>query len=207
MPIIVTPESPVEVSEASHLTPVESVFSANPTIAEYELCVAKALRLSYDLDLAICVSAFCLPSFQPEWAVFLVRLDKDCYEVHSSDFAEPMWGNKDPSTIQARKRKRYIDSRFGTRIETMFQNQLATVQYHDNDRHGADGVTFTFSASHPSKGIVAGTTWSPEPESVPGKMVELAVAMCTYVLIPEDKSDEFLNKMNAVFAWFEANEA
>ena len=94
IPTIVMRESPVEVSEAFHLTPVESVFSANPTIAEYEMCVAKALRLPYDLDIAICVSAFCLPSFQPEWAVFLVRLDKDCYEVHSSDFAEPMWATR-----------------------------------------------------------------------------------------------------------------
>ena len=69
-----------------------------------------------------------------------------------------------------------------SRIRDAWITVLLRTRYPDPSelRAGVDGVTFHFSAWQRGIGVLSGKIWSPERQSVPGKLVSLAFAMRNY---------------------------
>ncbi|MBL6853138.1 MAG: hypothetical protein ISS15_09280 [Alphaproteobacteria bacterium] len=145
-----------------------------------------------------------LPSFHHEYGVGLsIHLGE--WKVIAVESKMQLWGyyGRTPAEIAEthlppdwrdipvdRCEKR-IDSALGARIANLWEVMLSATRFQEGEavRWGADGKpqsgreiivggdgeTFHFSASR-----MAGTTWSPAPDSPPGMLVDVAEAMIAY---------------------------
>ena len=76
----------------SSLTPPDSIFDANPAHFAYELSVAQQLKYVRDEASFAMAYMYCLPSFDPEWAVFLMRSGRKRHFIHHAAASQQIYG-------------------------------------------------------------------------------------------------------------------
>jgi hypothetical protein len=153
---------------------------------------------------------FVVPSFSPEWAVYIFRegVNKGKPQVMYKSMKKSLWYEMNDS-IEKRLNNGTIDWSASSQklalaqltkhfnrayapisesttalLGQVWSEMLARVCYPkpENDIFGFDGVTYHISHWIQDLGFRSGTTWSPEKGSNVGALVEIAENMQRYVL-------------------------
>ena len=113
-----------------------------------------------------------------EYTIWVYESRKQTPELYAltSDFPE------DPRSVAVEVSSQPVPADQCERIRGAWTAVLLRTRYPDPDeaRLGLDGVSFRFSVWQRGLGMLSGKTWSPERQTVPGKLVALSLAMRNY---------------------------
>jgi hypothetical protein len=145
----------------------------------------------------------CLPSFEKEWVVTVVREDpKDLdgphtYYVECVVAERKLFPPKESRGVMARKARAPIDGETAESLNRVWRRMLRTPRYPTVAGVGADGVSYHFSRflpliddgrPDPLGGWEQGTIWSPDKESSCGQLVAIGERLKSYAQArPEDR--------------------
>ncbi len=116
-----------------------------------------------------------LPSFWAESGVRIVGSDVYFVEFKSSFWGEAnSYGSFASPRIETKTHRAAISPELASRIEEIYAGAIAGAS--QTDRRGVDGVSYRFSS--PRAGC--GETWSPEPDTVNARLVELLVLLSNH---------------------------
>lgn len=146
-------------------------------------------------------TAVCLPSFQPESALRMVRPRKGFPTIREPTLVlvsanESIWG----PTIRSVETTRYtraVQNDLASRLEILWEQMLLTTRASRHIGTGVDGVTFHFTFGHK-----AGRTWSPRPDTRVGRFVEVASTLVRYTTADEIASPGIEAELLAQLDWF-----
>lgn len=163
---------------ANYLEPEDSPFHSIPIIAQYYGNInSKLLPECASHTSALVV---CLPSFQQEWALRLHGTDRSGTTITVTQGERPLWFD-DPDEIAISQHSLEITSDLADAFTDALGKALLTVANVNQTSRGLDGTTYHFSAMHPQKGWLSGKTWSPNPATVAGRLVDLVERLRRYV--------------------------
>jgi hypothetical protein len=74
-----------------------------------------------------------------------------------------------------------IDNKTAELLAEVWSGMLLRVRHPMESHNGLDGVTYHFSMWVKNRGILSGTTWSPDPYSNPGMLANISYVMKTFV--------------------------
>ncbi len=83
---------PSSATQMSTLMPPSSIFHGNPAHFAYELSVAQQLQYVRDEAALGMAYMYCLPSFEPEWAVFLMTSGRKRHFIHHAAASQQIYG-------------------------------------------------------------------------------------------------------------------
>lgn len=147
----------------------------------------------------------CLPSFEPEWMVTVVREDGEDFDDPHTYFVEyvgaetKLFRIKDLQDVKVRRSRAALDHDTAEFLNMTWRRLLRRTRYPKEPRVGlgADGVSYHFSRyvplidrgrNDPLAGWEQGTTWSPEEDSLCGELVAIGEGLKDYALAqPEDR--------------------
>jgi hypothetical protein len=145
----------------------------------------------------------CLPSFEPEWVVTVVREEPKEHDGRHTYYVECVVADKKlypPEKSQgatAKKTRTSLDSGTTEALNRVWRRMLRMTRYPKQSRDGKDGVNFHFSRFLPSvdcgrpdalAGWEQGTIWSPAKDSLCGEFVAIGNHLKVYAEArPEDR--------------------
>jgi hypothetical protein len=145
----------------------------------------------------------CLPSFEPEWMVTVVREDGEDFDAPHTYYVEyvgaesKLFRTKDSDDIKVKRSRAALDPDTAEFLNMTWRRMLRRTRYPKEPRLGADGVGYHFSRSvpmidrggnDPLAGWEHGTIWSPDEDSRCGDLVAIGEALRDYALAkPEDR--------------------
>ena len=138
----------------SSLTPPDSIFDANPAHFAYELSVAQQLKYVRDEASFAMAYMYCLPSFDPEWAVFLMRSGRKRHFIHHAAASQQIYGTAIDTNVHVMRFEADLSVDLANEIGLVFENVLGNVRYPDIDSLGCDGSTYHFGAHHSKKDVL-----------------------------------------------------
>jgi hypothetical protein len=156
-----------------HLVPVHP--SGHPRIDEYLARVAEVLRLDRRADTEVVGSAMCLPSFDPEWVLHLLRPVGGHCSIELIVATTNIWFTE--AKVPIIHYCRDIPPDVLGAVEAIWGFVLENAQVDENAETGLDGTTYHFYQRSPSRALQAGKTWSPDPHTTPGRVVTLLHAL------------------------------
>jgi hypothetical protein len=145
----------------------------------------------------------CLPSFDPEWTVTVIREDKDddCERRYFVEFVgakKNLFAQKNPGGIEVKKSRVPLDRDTAEDLNKIWRHMLHATRYPKEPRIGADGATYHFSRfvalydqgqADPLAGFENGMVWTPEPRSMTGRLVRIGEELKKYALANADDRD------------------
>lgn len=177
------------------LHPTEGVFSWVSAPYPYYLALQESLigeSIYRECQMLV------VPSFEPEWVVYLVRDDKGVAHVIYKVMEKSLWGNMmgqiehdavNPNSYSTgvyaqsaallkleKKVERHaapIGKAAAETLNNVWDAMLTRVKYPLEPMLGLDGATYYVAHWTQSKGFRSGTTRSPDPKSLAGALVEL----------------------------------
>ncbi len=177
------------------LTPEDSFFSLLPRQSRYRVDIEARLKPPEVEGAKSQAFVFCLPSFEPEWAL-AVRWPKyrSGASVILQEAKENIWF-AEGSTVDVARYEMELDKAIAADACQIWRAMLEQVA--DSDRDGLDGVSYHFvfegHRSHP----LVGQTWSPDPRTKPGHLVTL----CEY-LRQHAKGNSTMDSVQCEIQWF-----
>jgi hypothetical protein len=145
----------------------------------------------------------CLPAFEPEWMVTVVREDGEDFDVPHTYFVEYVGAEtkpfppRDSQDIKVKKSRAALDLDTAEFLNMTWRRLLRRTRYLKEPRLGADGVSYHFSRyvpmidrgrNDPLAGWEQGTIWSPDEDSLCGELVAIGEGLKDYALAqPEDR--------------------
>jgi hypothetical protein len=192
-----------------HLEPEEGLLAADELHWDY----AKRIRdvLLKDSASDYLARMVCLPSFEPEWAVTVVREDGPRRDDSITYFVEyvvvekQLWppGNRAAQNARVRKFRAVLDSETAGSLNAIWGRMLRSVRFPDELQTGEDGENYHFSgfispiaagggAFPGTSDRAEGKIWSPEEGSLCGEFVGIGVELKTYALAQEPLDREKL---------------
>lgn len=145
----------------------------------------------------------CLPSFEPEWVVTVVREEAEDLDAPHSYYVEyviaekKLFPPKDSQGVTGKKSRASLDRETAESLNRIWRRMLRTTRYPEEPRLGADGVDYRFSRflalldrgqPEPLPGWEQGMIWTPDAESLCGELVAIGERLKAYVLArPEDR--------------------
>jgi hypothetical protein len=140
---------------------------------------------------------FCLPSFEPEWALQLLDSRLDGYSLVMSLPASQIWEPAPGETISVSTLETGIGDDMAIGVLAAWMKMLQRVRYPISPSQGLDGITYHFLG----RGM-GGRTWSPDPQTAPGRLVELSHALRAYVEASEENRCQKGEQIFALIEWF-----
>ncbi len=143
----------------------------------------------------------CLPSFETEWVVTVVREDGADLDDPRTYFVEyvgaesKLFRTEDSQDIKVRKARAAIDPDTAEFLNTTWRRMLRRTRYPKEPRLGADGVSYHFSRfvplidrgrNDPRAGWEQGTIWSPDEDSLCGELVAIGEGLKDYALAQQE---------------------
>jgi hypothetical protein len=195
------------------LEPADSVFSWLDEPQPYDLALRDALLPLPEYRKCQLVV---VPSFGPEWAVYLTRPEGSAPELVSRRISEPLWaamttiisdngkkssyslGPEAQSTaikrlkIEVDSSQAVITGETADVLEAVWSEMLERVRYPRKDWGGVDGVRYHVSHWSQDHGFRSGQTWSPTEGSRPYGLVKLAEQMHAFAQTPSKDGEERL---------------
>ena len=179
-----------------HLEPDDSVFTYGWSLDYYSNVVRVLGRVLPERSPKV----FVLPSNLNEYVIGINDEEGGClivsgrvthtlwlYESRkdNSDIDEYMKNSdfpEDPLDVAVDLSDQPASPDFCRRVRDVWATTLLRTRYPDPDsvRVGADGVSFHFSTWQRGRGILSGKTWSPEGQTIPGKLVALSMSLRSY---------------------------
>jgi hypothetical protein len=163
---------------ANYLEPEDSPFHSIPILAQYYSNInSRLLPESSSHTRALVVF---LPSFQQEWALRLHGTDRSGSTITVTQGERQLWFD-DPDEIPISQHSLEITPDLAVAFTDALGKALLTVANVNQGSRGLDGTTYHFSAMHSQKGWLSGKTWSPDPATVAGRLVDLVERLRSYV--------------------------
>jgi hypothetical protein len=199
-----------------HLEPEDSPFSppaGRSWSSAYHITVARMLLEPIELETEReehkeIASLVCLPSFAPEWALWVGGERKTGFSVLVSEAEERIWmlarTTESPFPARARTSQRPLPIDLAGAICDVWSRVLSQTRYAEESQVGNDGVYYHFGYWVVGKGPLAGKTWSPRGAMVPGKLVALRHNLKDYVQDPANQ-EVFLKVIEDHIEWFDAH--
>lgn len=188
-----------QLREASlYLEPEDSFFSPSlgMGLRVYELMVAKTLLGAAECEVHSIAPAWqreeiaslvCNPSFEPEWALWVVGERKAGFWVQLTEAEKNIWyATRDdpemPHSLSVTNFQRKLDTHLGGAICDIWSRVLSQTRYPQKPLICAcDGTMYHFAYSRKGIPSTAGKTWSPLEGTIPGKLVDLSRILKNYV--------------------------
>jgi hypothetical protein len=148
----------------------------------------------------------CLPAFEPEWVVTVVREEAEDLDAPHSYYVEyvvaekKLFPTKDSQGVTVKRSRAPLDRETAESLNKTWRRMLRTTQYPNEPRLGTDGVSYHFSRflplfdrgrSDPLAGWEEGTIWTPDEESLCGELVAIGERLKAYARArPEDREKD-----------------
>jgi hypothetical protein len=202
-----------------YLEPEDSRFSLAPGMRVYEQMLAESLLEAAEREAQSLAPAWqreekaslvCLPSFEPEWALWVVGERKAGFWVLLTEAEKTIWYSttnnpERPRPPSVKIHRSELATDLGRAVCDIWSRVLSQTRYPREPLQGAcDGVTYHFAYSRKWIKETAGKTWSPEEETVPGKLVGLSHALRDYAKDSANQ-DVFLKVIQDHLEWFQTH--
>lgn len=191
----------VSASAQDHLEPEEGILNQPAWRWDY----AERLRevLLKDAAFYHLARMVCLPSFEPEWVVTVVREDGKDFDAPHSYYVEYVGAEtilfhaKNARRLTVKKSRASLDRETAESVNKTWRRMLRTTRYPEQPRLGADGESYHFSRfvplidrgrPDPLGGREQGTIWSPDGGSLCEELVAIGERLKAYAQAkPEDR--------------------
>jgi hypothetical protein len=164
-----------------------------------------------------------IPSFEPEWAVYLIKDKAGSTQVISRKMEKNLWYEKNQKleknsknhTIDLGKEAQAealsklkknveramvpISAATSSLLEQIWEKMVDRVRYpqFDQDEIGLDGTTYYVSHWTKFIGFRSGTTWSPDPGGHAGALVAIAEGLQSFALAKSNEQPNFEAVLNS----------
>lgn len=188
-------------SAQDHLEPEEGILNQ----ADEQWAYATRLRevLLKDAATYHLARMVCVPAFEREWVVTVVREDGEdfdaphTYYVEYVGAVEKLFRPRDLQSPKVKKSRAPLDRETAEALNRTWRRMLRATRYPGESGLGADGVYYHFSRfvplvdrgrPDPLAGWEQGRTWSPDEESLCGELVSIGEGLKLYAQArPEDR--------------------
>jgi hypothetical protein len=185
-------------SAQDHLEPERGMLNQSRIQWDYGQRLREVLMK--DASLYHLARMVCLPAFEEEWVVTVVREDpKDLdgphtYYVECIAAERKLFPPKTSQGVMARKARASIDGETAESLNQVWRRMLQTPRYPTEAGVGADGAQYHFSRflplidcgrPDPLGGWEEGTIWSPDEESSCGQLVAIGERLKSYARAPQ----------------------
>jgi len=186
--------------DADCLSPEESVFQEHAVSTGYYMEVAKILLQRSAARPRPAITVVCLASFEVEWALRVRGSAKIGFTVVLTEAEEKIWCHADPRSIPVRVKQKSLETPLGESLCDIWKRVLHRTRHPKRDRIGRDGVSYHFACSVPGGWRLAGRTWSPERETIPGRLVAISHALRAYLEANEEESSQAREHLDSCIA-------
>ena len=162
--------------------------SSNPTAYEARARSLLTRDIGYDATMV------CLPSFEPEWAIGVGEAKgSERAVVTFREMDRQIWGAKKGSKPTFKQKVAPIDDRTAAMIHRCWERMLLETRYRlpSDDISGLDGETYHFASGSGMNGYV----WSPDADTLPGRLVALAAALREFASAPEANRPKLIERL------------
>ena len=162
---------------SDHLIPHDNPLETIPLIANYHSHLAAVLTPKYPPKSIVHATIYCLPSFEPEWSVHIVRHPSSHLTAMACTATKNHWMEELSTSDDIERNEIDIPLQVGERLIRLFGFLLAETRFSKSLAGGLDGVRYYFSSGH-----MSGMTWSPPDNSRMDRLCKLAEALHSYIL-------------------------
>jgi hypothetical protein len=197
-------------SAQDHLEPEEGILNQ----PEWQWDYAKRLRdvLLKDAASYHLARMVCLPAFEPEWVVTVVREDGEDFDAPHSYYVEcvgaekKLFRQRDAESLTVKKSRAPLDRETAESLNKTWRRMLRRTRYPGNSGLGADGVSYHFSRyvplidrgqNDPLAGWERGMIWSPDEESLCGELVAIGERLKEYAQAKPEDRDKIRSEIRA----------
>jgi len=199
-----------------HLEPEDSPFAPGPIgIKYYEVFVARNLLkpIEFEARSVACgerrkeiASLVCLPSFDPEWALWVVGERETAFSVLLTEAEHSIWlslhGPEVLAVVPVTKRQRELATDLGGAICDIWRTVLSQTRYpHGEPTLGVDGTNYHF-AYRRVRLSMTGKVWSPQGMTVPARLAALGRVLKDYVQDSAQSDLSIVQKIEEHIDWF-----
>jgi hypothetical protein len=149
------------------------------------------------------LSVVCLPAFEVEWALRLLGSPKAGYSLVVTVAEQQIGSSRAPETVQAQRLETQVAATIADSIQQVWKKMLLRTRHPEIARIGKDGVRYHFAGFFPEALYMAGTAWSPDPETAPGCLVGLSEALYRYTTSAEADRGMHLQEVRRFLDWFQ----
>ena len=181
-----------------HLEPVRGLLFTLPVTFAYYQNLGELLLDAGHMTTLGDLFVLCTPSFRPEWAIRLERIGRTLTLTYP---AAPIWlaGSPLPEVERA---VATIEPKSYEAIESAWFKMLRLARPFDGRTSGLDGQTYVFG--YKRNGLMTAQTWSPSPDTAPGRLVSLSESLRQYALADAVLRPEIEGRIREEAQWFEA---
>ncbi len=169
-------------------------------------CEARLLAPIWQRDEIACL--VCLPSFQPEWALWVVGARRVGFWVLLVEADRTIWHFthrelETPDSVPLKKRYSELSLELGVAVCDIWSRVLSQTRYPEKRTMGCDGVSYHFAYSKAGIASTAGTTWSPPEGTIPGQLVALSDTLREYVQYGGQSNVQIVRKIEEDLTWLQ----
>jgi hypothetical protein len=180
-------------SAQDHLEPEEGILNQPQWAWDYGQRLREVLlKDAGGLHLARMV---CLPAFEPEWVITVVREEPEddnsprTYYVDCAVAEKKLFPLKNTRGVTAKRARAALDVETAESLNRLWHRMLRTTRYPTEPGWHADGADYHFSRflplfdggrPDPLGGWEQGTIWSPDEESACGELVAIGKRLKEY---------------------------
>ena len=182
-----------QLTDSECLEPEDSPFESAETHGQYYRDVSERLFTSPAASSThYRLSVVCLPSFDVEWAVRLLWPKRDDPSLVLTVAAYKIWREESDTALNASVllHRAPITAELAEQIGRIWDHMLRRTRFPQNGGLGLDGVTYHFANRW-----MAGKKWSPQPDTAPGRLVELSHRLRDYCEADADRRPALLGQV------------
>ena len=188
---------PMSIPRPNHLEPGGELLFTSPVVFEYYQKLGELLLDTSNLTTLGVLFVLCMPSFRPEWAVRLERVGRTLTLTYP---AAPIWPVGSPlpkieNAVAGLELKSY------EAIESAWLKMIRLAHPFHSGWSGLDGETYVFG--YKQHGLMTAETWSPDPNTAPGRLVRLGESLREYALADPVLRPEMEERIQEEAQWFE----
>jgi hypothetical protein len=143
------------------------------------------------------LSVVCLPSFEPEWALMLLDVKRVGFMLSLRAAKSQIWPPERTEETGVDSVRVKIDDALADGVKGAWEKMMRRVRHASSSSVVLDGVSYHFSF----RGM-AGQTHSPNPETGPGRLVELSYALRAYAEASDAARNAIRNSVLVNVEWF-----
>ncbi len=166
------------------LSPENSAFTQLTGIAAYQTAVAQLL--TPDSAPQASLGVVCLPSFDREWSL-LIHMDSPTkFTAVLREPSDQIWQSFPEAEPKVTTTEASLPAAMARGAIEHVSDALTGVGYQSPMRSGTDGVTYHLFARQDGR-LMAGSAWSPNPDTKIGHLVGIADTLRAYVASPASR--------------------
>ena len=167
------------IGQENYLTPCVDFGSTICEITFYQEGFNKAINRSFNEDYMLRFIA--QPSFTPEYAVQVRKINDKYYEIETQIFRENFWEFNNRDSVQVDFFYKALDQEVALHLDSLFNKATAEVHSRDASVSGLDGEQYFFFRQSAGE-VRCGSTWSPNIFSPLGRLIIICNDLIQYSL-------------------------